>query len=221
MEPSHRWMPSSVCFIAALALILPLIAALPMTHAQEEQATVNRLSMGLISPYHDYAQAWIDGAADHNIQRDPILEWLFEIDPETGQVSPWLAKSWALAPDGKSCRLRLQENAPCHNGYGEFTAKDVIHNHARWRENNDPGRKDPTTPSYRNDTCAVERIVAVNDHKSVDSRTGKAPSHFASDQQLPVRQFRHPSLVSRFHPSGARPASRLSKGLLPAGLEAT
>jgi ABC-type transport system substrate-binding protein len=126
MGPIRRWMLSSVCFIASVVLILPLMAALPMTHAAEGEAKADRLIMGLINPYHDYVRPWINGTADHNIQHDPMLEWLFEIDAETGQFSPWLAKSWELAPDGKSWRIQLQEGVQFHHGYGEFTAKDVI-----------------------------------------------------------------------------------------------
>jgi ABC-type transport system substrate-binding protein len=102
------------------------------TDAAEGQAKVDRLVMGLINPYHDYVRPWISGTADHNIQHDPMLEWLFEIDADTGQFKPWLAKSWELAADGKSWRIQLQDGVQYHHGYGEFTAKDVVHNHALW-----------------------------------------------------------------------------------------
>src|SRR5687768_1698537 len=163
----RRWMPSSACFIASVVLILPLIVTLPMTHAAEGKAKVDRLVMGLINPYHDYVRPWISGTADHNIQHDPMLEWLFEIDAETGQFVPWLAKSWQLAPDGKSWRIQLQEGAQYHHGYGEFTAKDVVHNHALWCDDNYPGRKDPPTTAYRNGICTVGRIEVINDHEIV------------------------------------------------------
>jgi ABC-type transport system substrate-binding protein len=138
-----------------------------MTYAEEAKAKVDRLIMGLINPYHDYVRPWIGGTADHNIQHDPMLEWLFEIDAETGKFSPWLAKSWELAPDGKSWRMQLQEGVQFHHGYGEFTAKDVVHNHALWCDDNYPGRKDPPTTAYRNGICTVERVEAVNDHEIV------------------------------------------------------
>ena len=59
--------------------------------------------MGLITPYLDYVRPWINGTADHNIQHDPMLEWLVEVDPETGQYKPWLAESWTAGPqwDGR------------------------------------------------------------------------------------------------------------------------
>ena len=67
---------------------------------------VDRLVMGLITPYLDYVRPWINGTADHNIQHDPMLEWLVEVDAETGQYKPWLADSWALGPNGRSWRVK-------------------------------------------------------------------------------------------------------------------
>ena len=49
--------------------------------------------MGLITALPDYMRPWIIGTADHNIQHDPAFEWLFEVDPETGEYNPWLAES--------------------------------------------------------------------------------------------------------------------------------
>jgi ABC-type transport system substrate-binding protein len=131
------------------------------------KAKVDRLVMGLITPFLDYMRPWINGTPDHNIQHDPVFEWLFEIDAETGEVKPWLAQSWELAPDGRSWRMTLQKGVQFHHGYGEFTARDVIHNHALWCDEKYPGRKDPPASGYREGICAVERIEAVNDHEIV------------------------------------------------------
>jgi ABC-type transport system substrate-binding protein len=83
---------------------------------------VDRLVMGLITPYLDYTRPWINGTADHNIQHDPMLEWLVEVDSETVQYKPWLAESWQVAPDGRSWTMKLQMGVQYHHGYGEFTA---------------------------------------------------------------------------------------------------
>jgi ABC-type transport system substrate-binding protein len=79
----------------------------------------------------------------------------------------WLAESWEMAKDGRSWRLKLRKGVPFHHGYGEFTAKDVVHNHALWCDDNYPGRKDPPSSIYRAGICQVERIEAVNDHEIV------------------------------------------------------
>ncbi len=71
-------------------LAVPVADAL----AAPGQAKVNRLMTGLILPYRDYFRPWIVGTPDRNIQDDPAMEWLFEVDAETGQYQPWLAESW-------------------------------------------------------------------------------------------------------------------------------
>jgi len=63
------------------------------TQASAGKAKVDRLVMGLITPYLDYVRPWINGTADHNIVHDPAFEWLIEVDAETGQYKPWLATS--------------------------------------------------------------------------------------------------------------------------------
>jgi ABC-type transport system substrate-binding protein len=154
-----------------LCLLPVLLLGLAGTSAQAQPTTgkakVDRLVMGLILPYRDYWRPWITASPDHNIQHDPAFEWLFEVDPESGQYKPWLAKSWEMAKDGRSWRIKLQEGVQFHHGFGEFTAQDVVHNHALWCTNNYPGRKDPPSGGYRTGICLVERVEVVNPHEIV------------------------------------------------------
>jgi peptide/nickel transport system substrate-binding protein len=131
------------------------------------KAKVDRLVMGLILPYRDYMRPWIAGTPDHNIQHDPAFEWLFEVDPESGKYNAWLAESAEMAKGGRSWRVKLQKGVPFHHGYGEFTAKDVVHNWALWCDDKYPGRKDPPSSPYRNGICMVERIEVMNDYEVV------------------------------------------------------
>src|SRR5438552_17116578 len=118
-----------------LLLIVPMLLALLSASGQAQpaagKAKVDRLVMGLIEKYRDYWRPWINGTPDHMIQHDPAFEWLFEVSPE-GQYKPWLAESWEMAQDGRSWHLKLHKGVPFQHGYGEFTAKDVVHNHALW-----------------------------------------------------------------------------------------
>lgn len=153
---------------AGLFMVLMLLGlAFPGNDAQAQtgEAKVDRLVIGLINPFRDYFRAWISGTPDHNIQHDPILEWLIEIDPDTGHYVPWLAKSWEMTPDGRLWRVKLQEGVQYHQDYGEFTAKDVVHNHALWCQAEYPGRADPPSSAYRTGICTVERVEVVNDHE--------------------------------------------------------
>jgi ABC-type transport system substrate-binding protein len=154
-----------LCLLVAL-LLVPTGAS-PQAQPATSKAKVDRLVMGLINPYRDYMRPWINGTPDHNIQHDPAFEWLFEVDVSSGGYNPWLAKSFEMAKDGRSWRIKLQKGVQFHHGYGEFTAKDVVHNHAVWCDPNYPGRKDPTVVGYKNGMCAVQRIEVVNDHEVV------------------------------------------------------
>ena len=60
--------------IAVLLLVFIMGTSTPGTAGIAGQAKVDRLVMGLITPYLDYSRPWINGTADHNIQHDPMLE---------------------------------------------------------------------------------------------------------------------------------------------------
>jgi peptide/nickel transport system substrate-binding protein len=169
MMAREQLLPPKVLRGVLLLLVLTLVVAYaPAAIAAAGQAKVDRLVMGLILPYRDYWRPWLPvGSADHNIQHDPAFEWLFEVDVESGQYKPWLAASWQMAPDGRSWHIKLQKGVPFHHGYGEFTAKDVVHNHALWCDDNYPGRKDIPATGYRAGICQVERVEVVNDYEIV------------------------------------------------------
>jgi ABC-type transport system substrate-binding protein len=162
-----QWRKSAVLVLFLTFLDLLLAVRGPEAQPAAGKAKVDRLVMGLINPYLDYMRPWINGIADHNIQHDPAFEWLFEVDAETGQYVPWLAASWQLSPDGKAWHIALQKGVQFHHGYGEFTARDVVHNHALWCDPNYPGRKDPPFTGYGSGICAVQRIEVVNDYEIV------------------------------------------------------
>ena len=166
MTPTRFCKPTVVLCMLLVLLVLGMAAVSAQTPATEK-AKVDRLVMGLIEKYRDYIRPWINGSADHMIQHDPAFEWLFEVDPESGKYNPWLAESSELAQDGRSWRLKLRKGVQFQHGYGEFTAKDVVHNHALWCDEKYPGRKDPAYVGYQNGICAVERVEVVNDHEIV------------------------------------------------------
>jgi ABC-type transport system substrate-binding protein len=95
--------------LVTLALFsLALGQAKAQTQPAAGKAKVDRLIMGLITPYLDYIRPWINGTADHNIQHDPAFEWLIEVAPD-GQYKPWLAES--------SPRCSLQTRYLCDQPY--------------------------------------------------------------------------------------------------------
>ena len=62
--------------------------------ATVQGAKVDALIMGLISPTRDYFRSWVKGTADQVIKHDPMMEWLFEVSPETNTFGPWLATEY-------------------------------------------------------------------------------------------------------------------------------
>lgn len=154
-------------WLCLVFVLLSLFLLGTQAQAQGGKPKVDRLVMGLITPYLDYMRPWISGTADHNIQHDPAFEWLVEIDPETGKYVPWLADSWEQAADGRSWKVTLHKGVQFHHGYGEFTAKDLVHNHALWCDMNYPGRKDPPTTAQRAGICQVEKIEVLSDYDVV------------------------------------------------------
>jgi ABC-type transport system substrate-binding protein len=59
-------------------------------------------------------------------QYAPVYEALVEEDPWHNFV-PMLATDWQMSPDGKTWTFNLRKGVRWHFGWGEFTAKDVVH----------------------------------------------------------------------------------------------
>lgn len=54
-----------------------------------------------------------------------VFETLTQIDPKTSEPKAVLAKSWTLAPDGKSMDVKLRDDVTFHSGR-KLTAADVV-----------------------------------------------------------------------------------------------
>jgi peptide/nickel transport system substrate-binding protein len=59
-------------------------------------------------------------------QYAPVYEALVEEDPQHNFV-PMLASDWSMNPDGKTWTFNLRKGVQWHFGWGEFTARDVVH----------------------------------------------------------------------------------------------
>src|ERR671925_1885422 len=79
--------------------------------------------------FNESNRFWIIGRPQH-LQFDPFLETLLDLDPKTGEYIPRLAEKWESSPDKKEWTFHLRKGVPFHFGYGEFTAKDVVHSHS-------------------------------------------------------------------------------------------
>jgi peptide/nickel transport system substrate-binding protein len=136
----------------ALAVLMVLAAVLP------SEAQVRRLVFASAGS-SESNRFWIIGRPQH-LQFDPFLETLLDVDPETGAYIPRLAEKWEATPDMKEWTFYLRKGVQFHFGYGEFTARDVVHSHALITG---PDAIATLTGFWR----SVEDIKVVNDYQVV------------------------------------------------------
>src|SRR5256885_3093718 len=96
---------------------------------------------------------------DH-LQYDPFLETLLEVDPKSGEYTPRLAEKWQASPDYKEWTFTLRKGVPFHFGYGQFTAKDVVHSHSLMM-------RPEATATLVGFWRQVDEVTAVNDYQVV------------------------------------------------------
>jgi peptide/nickel transport system substrate-binding protein len=107
--------------------LLVALAATP-TDTPAGEAGVQRLIF-VSAGFNESNRFWTITRPQH-LQFDPFLETLLDLDPKTGEYIPRLAEKWQSSPDQKEWTFFLQKGVPFHFGYGEFTAKDVVHSHS-------------------------------------------------------------------------------------------
>ena len=102
------------------------------------------------------------GTVDHHQQMDLVMEVLVDIDAEQNVWVPQLATSWELSEDGTQWTFQLVEGVQFHDGWGEFTAHDVLHS-ARMMAHED------SILAYANDwrTIDLEASQVISDHELV------------------------------------------------------
>src|SRR2546428_2895637 len=112
--------------LIVLGLLLALAVTLETAPAQD--AKIQKLVFASAG-FDESNRFWVISRPDH-LQYDPFLETLLEVDPKTGEYTPRLAEKWSNSPDFKQWTFQLRKGVQFHNGFGSFTAKDVVHSHA-------------------------------------------------------------------------------------------
>src|SRR5215510_11403514 len=119
----------SMCVPSGLALLVALALALAATPIPASaQTQVQRLVFGSAG-FTESNRFWTIARPEH-LQYDPFLETLLDVDPKTGKYTPRLAEKWEVSPDLKEWTFYLRKGVQFHYGFGEFTARDVVHSHA-------------------------------------------------------------------------------------------
>jgi peptide/nickel transport system substrate-binding protein len=114
-------------WLGLLVAVGLLLSAVP-TPAAAGEPQVQRLVFGSAG-FTEGNRFWTIVRPEH-LQFDPFLETLLDIDPKTGEFTPRLAEKWQASPDMREWTFWLRKGVQFHNGFGEFTAKDVVHSHA-------------------------------------------------------------------------------------------
>jgi len=181
-----------------------------------EKARITRLIFGVGGLGREYS-VMRHGSQTESIQYRPEYEHLVAIDPVTGATIPQLATDWELLPDGLSFKFKLRAGVQFHRGWGEFTARDVVHTHEQLiREDSEHGQ----SFSWRRDVIGAE---IVNDHEMI-FRLSRPSAGFLSalgEQQsmIPVQSKAHfdaegePDKTESLYIAGTGPFQMQSRAL--------
>lgn len=141
-------------FPVSLVLGVSLVLSLAL-HAAAQVSRLVFVSAG----FHESNRFWTIDRPGH-LQYDPFLETLLDVDPVSGAFTPRLAERWSSTPDLKEWTFVLRKGVPFHFGYGEMTARDVVHSHALIQ------RQDATA-TLAGFWRTVEELKVVDDHTIV------------------------------------------------------
>ena len=143
-----------------VAAAAPIAANTGTGSTEPVQAKITRVVFGLTAPQVENFTPAKNGPPDGQ-PLTPMYEYLVGMDPLTGQLVPQLATGWEVDADGKSWRFFLREDVPFHGGWGEFTAKDVLHT---WQQIAADDSQHGNSGSF---SRFVEDVEIVNDHEVV------------------------------------------------------
>jgi peptide/nickel transport system substrate-binding protein len=134
-----------------------LLPTLP-TRGEAGEAKVQHVIFGSAG-FTESNRFWTIARPEH-LQYDPYLETLLDIDPKTGEFTPRLADKWQPSPDLQEWTFWLHKGVQFHNGWGEFTAKDVVHSHAFML-------RPDATASFVGIWRLVDEVKVIDDHQVV------------------------------------------------------
>lgn len=111
--------------------------ALPAVTLDPHQDGFSQADTAIIEVIHDKLVTWKDGV-------------------EGGEIGPNLATDWSVSDDGLVWTFNLRDDVVWQNGYGPFTAADVVYTFERIR--------DPDRSREFGLVEGIEEVVAVDDY---------------------------------------------------------
>jgi peptide/nickel transport system substrate-binding protein len=152
---ARRWYATVPLCSMLLGMLALAVAATPAAAADPKVQRLIFVSAG----FTESNRFWTISRPFH-LQFDPFLETLLDVDPKTGDYLPRLAQKWEATPDRKEWTFYLHKGVPFHFGYGELTAKDIVHSHALMV------RQDATA-TLAGFWRGVEEVKAIDDYQVV------------------------------------------------------
>jgi len=152
MEKFNKKSSKSQKIVGRLAIILVLCFSLSLAGATSVNATQDRPRGGtlIVEQPEDITHLFQDiepgGAwyADYS-----LFDRLVEVDTDTADIIPGLAKTWDISSDGMTYTFHLYENVKWHDGM-KFSSVDVKYTYDYIMENGLPGK------DYLKPTASVE-----------------------------------------------------------------
>ncbi|HEY5865899.1 MAG TPA: ABC transporter substrate-binding protein [Candidatus Tectomicrobia bacterium] len=154
----HTWLKPTMSLVVSLALLMGCAA---MAAAAPVQRVIFACA-GL-----DETNRFWTLSRPNQLQNDPYLETLLDLDPTTGAFIPRLAEKWEANPEMTEWTLFLRKDVPFHFGYGEFTARDVVHSHALML-------REEAVATFVGMWRNVVEVKVINDHQVVFRMKGPA-----------------------------------------------
>ena len=155
LRPRLSW---CVPFVLVVLLMLASTRVITPTPTLAAEAKVQRLIFASAG-FTESNRFWTIARPEH-LQYDPFIETLLDVDPKSGEYIPRLAEKWEVSPDLKEWTFYLRKGVQFHYGFGEFTAKDVVHSHSLIVR---PDSTAGSAPLWRD----AEEVKVVNDHQIV------------------------------------------------------
>ena len=122
---------------------------------------VERVIVAFPGPSTEGNDSNFDFSSPPSVQLRPMYEYLVGVNAVTGAFEPQLATAWNIEPDGLGIRYKLREGVQFHNGWGEFTARDVAH--VLWSIS----RKDGLHGLRGTFSRDIKELQIINDHEVV------------------------------------------------------
>src|SRR4029453_5286737 len=156
--PQNTWMKPTISLIVSLVLLMGL-AAMPA------EAQVQRVIFASAG-FDETNRFWVL-TRPNQLQNDPYLETLLDLDPKTGAFIPRLAEKWEANPDMTEWTLFLPKGWPLPFGYGEFPPRDVVHSPSLML-------REEAVATFVGMWRNVEEIKVINDYQVVFRMKGPA-----------------------------------------------